>query len=141
MEGENGVVLIVFAGEQDLDALALLLRPDLALGALHLGNEGFVVLLDGQLGQGDGILQLGGQVFVFGDPVLGALDLPEHLSGILLIVPKGGVGGGGLQLLHPVPERVDAERAAQLLYVGPEILKSVFGFFQCEYHLYPPVVC
>ena len=134
MEGEDRVVLVVFAGEQDLDALGLLLFPDLPLRAFDFAHKRFVVLLDGELGEGDGVFELVRERLEFLDLVLQALDLAQGLARGLLIVPERGVGGRGFEVPDLCAQIVDAERAAELFDVGAEVFESVFCFFKCKYH-------
>jgi hypothetical protein len=94
---EDGVALVVLAGEEGLELLPVVRflegregRGDLGLGlGFPLGQE---------LDQDAGLLDL---VVEFLPPVeLGdqAVALPEDLGGLLVVVPEGGVGYDLLQL-------------------------------------------
>ena len=88
MEGEDGVVLVVFAGEQGLQPGSV--HPLLQIGVAgdQFLQHGVVVLLDGHIAKHQQILPLGTHLFIGIDLVLQLMDLLGNLLGFLRIVPE-----------------------------------------------------
>ena len=99
MEGEDGVLLIVLAGQEGLEAGGL----DPLFQFLHLpvdfGDGGLVVIVVGQLDHDLQVVIPGAELFV---PLDGAFECPglfEDLLGFLGVVPEPRLGRLLLQLL------------------------------------------
>ena len=126
MEGENGVVGVVFAGQQSRQtALADLLFQVVVPGG-DLRQQGGVVLLLGHLAQGHGVLPLGHQPVILLDAVLQALDLLGHLLAVLNVVPEAVLLRLGLQVLQLLAVLGDAQGLLQLPQGGLQGLELLF---------------
>ena len=118
VEGEDGVVAVVFAGEQGGQAaLTDLLFQRLVAGG-HVLQLGGIVLLLGHLAQGQGVLPFGHQLVVLLDLVLQALDLAAHLLAALQVVPEALLLRLLLQLGQLLPGLGDAQGLLQLAQGG-----------------------
>ena len=114
VEGENGVVGVVFTGQQRCQtALADLLFQVVVTGG-DLRQQRGVVLLLGHLAQGHGVLPFGHQPVIFPDAVLQALDLLGHLLAVLDVVPEAVLLRLGLQVLQLLAVLGDTQGLLQL---------------------------
>ena len=126
MEGENGVVGVVFAGQQSRQtALADLLFQVVVPGG-DLRQQGGVVLLLGHFAQGHGVLPLGHQPVILLDAVLQALDLLGHLLAVLDVVPEAVLLRLGLQVLQLLAVLGDTQGLLQLAQSGLQGLELLF---------------
>ena len=126
VEGQNGVVGIVFAAEQRRQpALADLLLQRL-VSADDLLQLAGVVLLLGHFAQGQGVLPLGNQLVVLLDLVLQALHLPAHLLAALQIVPEALLLRLLLQLGQLLTGLGDTQCLLQLAQSGLQRLQLLF---------------
>ena len=118
VEGEDGVVAVVLAGEQGgQTALAdLLFQRVVALH--HVVQLGGIVLLLCHFAQGQGVLPLGNQLVMLFDLVLQALYLTAHLLAALQIVPEALLLRLLLQLGQLLAGLGDAQSLLQLTQSG-----------------------
>ena len=79
VEGDDGVVLVVFARQKHLNAFLFLCRDDLGKFVLNLGNRILVVFLDSHFGENYGVLKLSAKCVVVCDGVLVLFDGLENL--------------------------------------------------------------
>ena len=134
VEGDDGGGVIVFAAHQHLNALMLgLVLDGLQLG-LDLLQRAFVVLLNGHLAQGDGILQTGYQLVVAVHGILVLLDGLQDLGGVALVAPEVGGQSFLLQLLGLGGQELHAKSVTQLLDLGSHTRQLMLGFFQLYDH-------
>ena len=120
VEAEDGVAVVVLAGEQG-GQIGLLQGPLQAAEALaHLRQEALVVLLHGHLHQGGQILPLAHQPLVVLQLVLELLGALEHLLGPGHIVPEIGVVGLLLQLLHLPAGPLQIQGRSQTVQAGAQ---------------------
>ena len=126
VEGEDGVVGVVFTAEQRRQpALADLLLQRL-VSADDLLQLAGVILLLGHFAQGQGVLPLGNQLVVLFDLVLQALYLTAHLLAALQIVPEAFLLRLLLQLGQLLPGLGDAQRLLQFAQGGLQRLQFLF---------------
>ena len=134
VEGDDGGGIVVFAAHQHLNALMLGLGLDgLQLG-LDLLQRTVVILLNGHLAQGDGVLQTGNQVVVAVHGVLVLLDGLQDLGGIALVAPEIGSQGFLLQFLRLGGQKLHAECLSQFFDIGSQTRQLMLGFFQLYDH-------
>ena len=126
VEGEDGVVGIVFTAEQRRQpALADLLLQRL-VSADDLLQLAGVILLLGHFAQGQGVLPLTDQLVVLLDLVLQALYLTAHLLAALQIVPEAFLLRLLLQLGQLLTGLGDTQRLLQLAQGGLQRLQFLF---------------
>ena len=126
VEGEDGVVGVILAGEQGGQTALADLLLELFVALHHVGQLRGVVLLLCHLAQGQGILPLADQTVMLLDLVLQTLDLLAHLLAALQIIPEAVLlrlflEGG--QLLAGLG---DAQRLFQLAQRGLQRQKLLF---------------
>ena len=126
VEGQNGVVGVVFAAEQRRQpALADLLFQRL-ISADDLLQLAGVILLLGHFAQGQGVLPLRNQLVMLFDLVLQALYLTAHLLAALQIVPEALLLRLLLQLGQLLTGLGDTQRLLQLAQGGLQRLQFLF---------------
>ena len=126
VEGENGVVGVIFAAEQCRQtALADLLLQRLVAADDLLQLAGVILLL-GHFAQGQGVLPLADQLVVLLDLVLQPLHLTAHLLAALQIVPEALLLRLLLQLGQLLTGLGDAQRLLQLAQGGLQRLQFLF---------------
>ena len=118
VEGENGVVGIVFAGQQrrQTPLADLLFQRVVALN--HVGQLRGVILLLCHLAQGQGILPFADQTVMLLDLVLQPLDLLAYLLAALQVVPEAVLLRLLLEGGKLLPGLGDAQRFFQLAQSG-----------------------
>jgi hypothetical protein len=115
VESEDGVVGVIFPGEQGRQAAVadLLFQGLIALG--HLVQLAGVILLLGHFAQGQGVLPVGDQVVILLDLILQPLDLLGNALAALHIVPKALLLRLDLQLGQLLPGGLNIQCLLQLL--------------------------
>ena len=74
VEGDDGVVLVIFAGEEHLNALLFNGRGDLVKLVLYLFYAILVIFFNGHFRQGNSIFKTRTQIVIALDGILGLLD-------------------------------------------------------------------
>ena len=120
VEGNDGIVFVVFAGEEHLNALFLNGGGNLTKLVLNLVHTALVVFLDCHFGENDGILKPRAECVVIGYRVLCLLDGLENLGGVILFAPEIGSQSLFLKLGHSHALFFNAKRRAKLLDILSE---------------------
>ena len=132
VEGDDGVVAVVLARQQYLNALGFLFLNNSVQLGLNLAYRALVVFLDGHFSQRDCILKAGAESVVALDLVLSLLDGLEHLGGILLVGPEICVQSLLFQLYNLFSQLVDTERRAKIRQILTQTDKFIFCIFKCD---------
>ena len=133
VEGEDGVVRVVLAGQQRGQARGLYLFGEGGVLVLQLVEHGVVVFLDGHLAQGGQIVPGGAEAVEVVDLVLEVFQALLHLLGFLHVVPEALALAGGLELLDLLLGGFELERAAQHLERGLRRVEFCFVFFKFQH--------
>ena len=142
MEGENGIIAVIFAGQQRRQtALTDLLFQRLVAGD-HVLQLGGIILLLRHLAQGQGVLPLGHQLIMLFDFILQTLDLTAYLLAALQVIPEALLLRLLLELGQLLPGLGDAQRLFQLAQRGLQRLQLllvliVFDHGHISYLLMP----
>ena len=128
VELQNGVGVVVFAGEQGghPGLLHLLLQDGKAL--LQLGKQLLVLGLLAHLTKGGEILPLPDKLLLAGDFILQLLEAHLHLLGTLQVIPEAVLGGLRLQALRLLAGTVDIQSGGQLVQLGSQVPELLLVF-------------
>ena len=135
MEGNDGVVFIVFSGEQHADALLFLLFFNSVHFGENLLNAVLVIFLNCHLAQRQSVLQACDQACVVFNGGFFLLDTLQYAGGLVGIVPECGVHGLLLLVEHHGVQLLNAQRATQLDQILLQGVKLALGIFQCDNHM------
>ena len=141
VEGENGVVAVILAGQQGGQTALADLFFQRVVTLHHVVQLGGIVLLLRHFAQGQGILPLGHQLVVLFDLVLQTLDLTAHLLAALQIVPEALLLRLLLELGQLLPRLGDTQRLFQLTQRGlqRQQLLLIFVVFDDCHISFPPL--
>ena len=132
VEGEDGVVRVILAGQQRLQTHGFeLLFKGLEL-ALQLFEHGVVVLLERHLADREHIVVLRAQTIIFLDLVFQGADALLDLLAVFCVVPEALLRALLLQLFNLVARLVELERRAKLVERLAHIRELVFVFFKLD---------
>ena len=126
VEGENGVIGVVFTGQQRCQTPLADFLFQVLVPAGDFRQQGGVVLLLGHFAQGHGVLPLGHQPVILLDAVLQTLDLLGHLLAVLDVVPEALLLRLGLEILQLLAILGDAQGLLQLPQSGLQGLELLF---------------
>ena len=126
VEGENGVIGVVFTGQQRCQTPLADFLFQVLVPAGDFRQQGGVVLLLGHFAQGHGVLPLGHQPVILLDAVLQTLDLLGHLLAVLDVVPEALLLRFGLEILQLLAILGDAQGLLQLPQSGLQGLELLF---------------
>ena len=134
MEGHEGVVAVVFTGEQRAELLLRYGLLELLEAGLKLLEHGLVVLLDRHLADGQQVVAQRAHPAIRLDLALERAHAGDDLLALLRIIPETRLRGLDLQLLYLTLRLLQTERGVQLLKLGLEVvqLDLVFLKFQHE---------
>ncbi len=133
MEGEDGVVGIILAGEEGAEAGLLHFFGEGGVLRLQLLEHGAVALLEGHLAQRIEILPALAEAVIIIDLGLERLDALLHLLRIGNVVPEAVALAGSLELLDLLDGGLELQRAAQHLERGLVGIESGFVFFKFKH--------
>ena len=134
MEGHEGVVAVVFTGEQCAELLLRYGLLELLEAVLKLLEHGLVILLDRHLADGQQVVAQRAHPAIRLDLALERAHAGDDLLALLRIIPETRLRGLDLQLLYLTLRLLQTERGVQLLKLGLEVvqLDLVFLKFQHE---------
>ena len=133
VEGEDGVVRVILAGEQSAESGFLDLLGKLLVLALKLLEHRVVVLLNGHLAYGVHIVPRGAELLEVLDFVLERLEPLLDFLGFLHIVPEALALRGRFKLLDFLLRALKLQRAAQILKTGLCVIELYLIFFKFKH--------
>ena len=128
MEGDDGVISIVLAGQQGGQPGFLHLLLQLGAAALQLGKQIRVVRLLAHFAQGGHILPLADESVLPVHPVLQLLEPLVHHLRALQIVPEAVLAGLLLQRLNLSLRPRHIQGGRQLFQLGTQVLQPLLIF-------------
>ena len=128
MEGQDGIVRVIFSIQQRHKAQLLPLGVQAVHGRVGLLRQGGVVVFRTHFQQRFGILQHGLQSGVLLQPVLQLAHLGKHRAGRCRVVVKLRAGALLLQLLQTHPAALDGQRVVQIRYFRRQLGKAALYF-------------
>ena len=132
VEGEDGVVRVILAGQQRLEPHGFERLLEAVKFALEVGQHRVVVLFDGHLAHGQHILPRAGELGVAIELVLERLDALLHALAVFGVVPEAVLRALFLELFDLVARLVEMQRAAQIVQRRAEVVELVFILFKCN---------
>ena len=138
VKAHQGIVLVIMAGEQGLQAAGLhLLLQDLE-ALLQFLQHGVVVFLGGHFADGHHVLPGGDHFLVALDLGLGLLDLDGHLLALLRVVPEAGGLLHGMEPLQLVAHTVHIQRLRQTVQSGAAVVELLLIGVKFNIHKVTP---
>ena len=133
MEGEDGVVRVILAGQQGAEPGLLDPLGKLLILVLQLFEHRVVVLLDSHLAYGVHIVPRGAELLEILDLILERLEPLLYLLGSLNIVPEALALRGRFELLDLLLRAFELQRAAQILKTGLGVIELYLIFFKFKH--------
>ncbi len=135
VEGQNGVVRVVLAGQQRAEAHALGLFRKVGVLVLQLFEQRIVVLLHGHIDEGHHVVPAGAELLIALDLTFELFEPLLNLLGLLHVVPEAVTLAGCLQLFDLLLGRFEVQRAAQHLQRGLRRIQFALVFFKFKHVL------
>ena len=133
MEGENGIVFIILAGEQSGQLLGLQISHDKIIALLGFLIDAFIVHLNGKFDQCQCIVISTAQLFIALEHILDMTHLPDYLLGVLLVIPESAYGSLSFQLLKTGLLILNVHRLIQVLQLAFLCQQPQAQFFKLQH--------
>ena len=133
VEGQDGVVPVIFPRKQGAQARLLHLFLKRGVVGLQLFQQAVVALLDGHLAERHEVVPAAAEPVVVVPLVLQGLQPLLHLLGFLHVVPEPFARTGRFQLLDLPLGRVQLQRPAQQVQVRFDRGQFLFIFFKFQH--------
>ena len=136
MERQNGVGIIIFAGEQGGQLGVLHGGHEGGKAFLHLGHQTLILGLVAKLAQGHQIIPLSLALLLAFDFVAQLLDPLLYLLGLLQVVPKAVGGALRFQHLRLPLGGLQPQGLVQILQFGAQVVQLYFVFVKLQHHIH-----
>ena len=140
MEGHEGVVAVVFAGQQRAELLRRYRFLQLLVAGFQLPEHGFIVLLDGHFADGQQVVAQRTHLVVRLDLALERTHAGDDLLALLRIVPEARLRGLDFKLLDLALRLLQTEGLVQLLKLRLEVVQFHLVFFKLQHRNAPSSV-